>query len=727
MKKLSTAALCLLVLFGMNLTAGGDRHRHTLAETITQPSDLPGVWITVGLDAMNLIRSEFEKRQWMVFSEEDPFNDRVALMYVDENQLVFISQLLHINYGRCGGFMAHASYDAALEASEREVMQDENKLALTYTLDRATEVNTVLSSLNKANIVSTINSLSSYTNRYYTSTTAVNAANWLKSQWETLAAGRSDISVQLVSHSWAMPSVMLTITGAHQPQDIVVIGGHLDSINSGNTAGVAPGADDDASGIATFTEALRAALANNYKPARTLRFIAYAAEEVGLRGSADIATTAVNNGDNVIGVLQLDMTNYKGSTNDIYLMTDYTNASQNTFVQNLIDTYTGATRSTGSCGYACSDHASWHNRGFRATMPFESSLSQSNPNIHTANDTLSVSGNDAVHALKFSKLAVAYMIELAKGGINGSAGADPGPVGGTTTTPTQLQNGESRTNLSGAAGSSDHYYIAVPAGATNLVVRTTGSNGDADIYVRRGSQASTTTYDQKSDTSSSNETVTFATTTAGDYYILLQGYAAFTGLTLTVSYTAAGGNQAPVANFTSTTSGLTANFTNTSTDSDGTINSWSWNFGDSTSSTLQNPSHAYASAGTYSVTLTVTDNGGATNSTTKSVTVTSGSCSPVSWTKSNLSAAKSAWVHNTLVVPTGCTGTLTANSSGGTGDADMYVRQGAQPTTTTYACRPYKSGNAESCTITNATAGTWYISLRAYAAFSGVTLTANWQ
>lgn len=725
MKKLSLAVLCLLATFCMALTAGGDRHNHRLPQSVAEPSE-PNVWISVGRDAMNLIRAEFEKRNWLVYSEEDPYNDRVTLMYVDENQLVFISQLLHINFGRCGGFMAHTSYDAALEASEREVMPDENKVELTYTLDRATEVNSVLASLSKANIVSTINSLSSYTNRYYTSTSAVNSANWLKSQWETMAAGRSDVSVQLVSHSWAMPSVMLTITGAHQPQDIVVIGGHLDSINSGNTAGVAPGADDDASGIATFTEALRAALSKNYVPARTLRFIAYAAEEVGLRGSADIAAAAVTNGDNVIGVLQLDMTNYKGSTNDIYLMTDYTNASQNTFVQSLIDTYTGATRSTGSCGYACSDHASWHNRGFRASMPFESSLSQSNPNIHTANDTLAVSGNDAVHALKFAKLAVAYMIELAKGGINGNAGPDPGPVGGTGNTATQLQNGESRA-VSGAAGSDDHYYIAVPAGATNLVVRTTGGSGDCDLYVRRGSQASTTTFDQKSDGSSSTETVTFATTTAGNYYILVHGYSAFSGVTLNVSYTTPGGNQAPVANFTSTTSGLTANFTNTSTDSDGTINSWSWNFGDSTSSTLQNPSHAYASAGTYSVTLTVTDNGGATNSVTKSVTVTSGGCSPVSWTKANQSGAKSSWTHNTLVVPTGCTGTLTATSSGGTGDADLYVRQGSQPTTTTYACRPYKSGNNESCTINNATAGTWYISLRGYSAYSGVTLSANWQ
>ena len=81
-------------------------------------------------------------------------------------------------------------------------------------------------------------------------------------------------------------------------------------------------------------------------------------------------------------------------------------------------------------------------------------------------------------------------------------------------------------------------------------------------------------------------------------------------------------NTPPVANFSHGTSGLTANFTDSSTDSDGTIASRSWNFGDGTTSTATNPSHTYAAAGTYNVTLTVTDNGGAVSAVTKPVTVT---------------------------------------------------------------------------------------------------------
>lgn len=84
---------------------------------------------------------------------------------------------------------------------------------------------------------------------------------------------------------------------------------------------------------------------------------------------------------------------------------------------------------------------------------------------------------------------------------------------------------------------------------------------------------------------------------------------------------AVSGNATPTANFSYSLSGLTANFTDTSTDSDGTIASHSWNFGDGASSTSTNPSHAYASAGNYTVTLTVTDDDGATATRTQTLSV----------------------------------------------------------------------------------------------------------
>ena len=82
-----------------------------------------------------------------------------------------------------------------------------------------------------------------------------------------------------------------------------------------------------------------------------------------------------------------------------------------------------------------------------------------------------------------------------------------------------------------------------------------------------------------------------------------------------------GANVAPTANFTVNKSNMTANFTDTSTDSDGSISRRQWNFGDGVSSLLTNPQHTYATPGTYTVTLTVTDNNGYTNTKTAQVAV----------------------------------------------------------------------------------------------------------
>jgi vibriolysin len=70
---------------------------------------------------------------------------------------------------------------------------------------------------------------------------------------------------------------------------------------------------------------------------------------------------------------------------------------------------------------------------------------------------------------------------------------------------------------------------------------------------------------------------------------------------------------------------------------------------------------------------------------------------------------------------------LKVTISGGTGDADLYVRLGSRPTTSSYLCRPYLNGNNETCTISTTVAGDYYIMLRAYTTYSGVTLRGSFQ
>ena len=82
------------------------------------------------------------------------------------------------------------------------------------------------------------------------------------------------------------------------------------------------------------------------------------------------------------------------------------------------------------------------------------------------------------------------------------------------------------------------------------------------------------------------------------------------------------------------------------------------------------------------------------------------------------------WRHYTLNVASGAS-TLNVNISGGTGDADLYVRFGAQPTTADWDFRPYLNGNNESVTVNSPQSGTWHISVRAFSTSSGVSLSGS--
>ncbi|MFE1753434.1 collagenase [Streptomyces anandii] len=197
------------------------------------------------------------------------------------------------------------------------------------------------------------------------------------------------------------------------------------------------------------------------------------------------------------------------------------------------------------------------------------------------------------------------------------------------------------------------------------------------------------------------------------------------------------GNQSPTAAFTTAVQGLKVGFTDQSTDSDGTIASRSWNFGDGTTSTATNPTATYKAAGTYTVKLTVTDDKGATATATRTVTVSNGGNTGTECTgadsrelgqncvRSNRSATDSNYDYLYLYVPDGTT-QLTITTSGGTGDADLYYSATGWATTTSYTQRATGAGNSHTLTITNPPAGGNYISLYAVSGFSGVTVSSSY-
>lgn len=373
--------------------------------------DSEKVFITVDADVIQQQTKKFGER-FDVLNVEDG----VALVSFDEEALPWLSLSMHRDFNRCGGFVLHEDFSDA-----KETLQSRGKRSWakevsfqSYEINNAREVNQLLEGVQSQSIQQTIEKLSSYHNRYYTADSGVESSRWIGATWAKLVEGRTDAKLEYYEHSrWPQPTPILTIQG--ESDEVVIIGGHADSIAGfwGGSRSRAPGADDNASGIATITEIIRVLADNSYQPKKTLKFMGYAAEEVGLRGSKEIAQDYSSRGVQIAGVLQLDMTNYAGSEWDIVFMSDYTNDDQNAFLGRLIDAYLpGVSWGYDRCGYACSDHASWHNQGYPASMPFEAKSRDKNPNIHTSRDTLERMGGNADHASKFARLALAFIAEL---------------------------------------------------------------------------------------------------------------------------------------------------------------------------------------------------------------------------------------------------------------------------------------------------------------------------
>ncbi len=372
-------------------------------------------WLTVDNQVLSKIRPKLNKSVQTVFTAEG-----ASVVKLSESEIEQLSHVIHNELHRCGGFIQHDSLEDAKNAltSQGDIHFAKRAVFSDYTINQTSTVVPMVAQVSDTSIRDMIVKLSSYHTRYYKSETGVQSSQYIRDTWAALAKNRTDVTVELFKHkSWGQASIIMTITGSETPDEVVVLGGHADSIAgaSGGGAGKAPGADDNASGIATITETIKILMNSNYKPKRTVQFMGYAAEEAGLLGSKEIAALYKQGGRKVVGVMQLDMTLNKGTADkDIVMMSDFTNAAQNEFLGRLIDEYVKVPWGYSRCGYGCSDHASWTANGYPASMPFESTMGDINKNIHTARDTLESAGGDAKHAAKFAKLATAFVVELAK-------------------------------------------------------------------------------------------------------------------------------------------------------------------------------------------------------------------------------------------------------------------------------------------------------------------------
>ena len=353
----------------------------------------------------------------------------LAYAHLNPEQQNKVLALSHEN-GKCGGFEAlPASQMSALSGSEEiaklkrllDKDKEESLKRKDIVAPKRPEIEWALKDLKEENIRATVEWLSSFPDRFNKSA----QPNKHLAPFEA----RIKDAIKDYTAPWALDeidhqrtkqkSIRLRLVGKERPSEIVVLGGHLDSINAswgGETA--APGADDNASGSASLLEALRV-LAAQGQPDRTIEFFWYAGEESGLYGSAEIAQQYKSQNKDVIAVMQLDMTMFPGAGEFVVgNVSDFTTAWLRSYLVSVNDLYVKAKLIDDKCGYACSDHASWYRQGYATLMPFESDTGRMNKKIHTVDDTISATSSFR-HALVFAKFALIMAMDLGNSQIRG--------------------------------------------------------------------------------------------------------------------------------------------------------------------------------------------------------------------------------------------------------------------------------------------------------------------
>ncbi|KAK5994361.1 Leucine aminopeptidase 1 [Cladobotryum mycophilum] len=250
-----------------------------------------------------------------------------------------------------------------------------------------------------------LTTFTNFTTRHYKSKTGTEASQWLYDTVTKVGSANKAITVERFTHSYNQPSTIARIPG--ESTNLVIIGAHMDSTGGSSTAR-SPGADDNGSGSVTILEAFRVIAESGLKPKNTLEFHWYSGEEGGLLGSQDIFAKYKKDKKTVLAMLNQDMTGFSPSKK-IAIYTDYTDKPLTNYVRVIAKQYTGQDPSTTSCGYGCSDHASARANGFPAAFVNEDEFEKSNPDIHSARDSLDKIQWDAV--LRHAKFTVGFVVE----------------------------------------------------------------------------------------------------------------------------------------------------------------------------------------------------------------------------------------------------------------------------------------------------------------------------
>ncbi len=284
--------------------------------------------------------------------------------------------------------------------------------------------------------------------------------------------------------------------------------------------------------------------------------------------------------------------------------------------------------------------------------------------------------------------------------------------------------------VSGVAGDRESYtyfQITVPAGQESMRVATGGTDGDADLYLRYGELPTIHDYDAFSTFLGSNETLYVDAPRSGDWFILVHGYEAFSGLSVEAAYSGCGYTLTPSPG----TFGAEGGTGTVAVDTTDPICGWAV---EGSSPWIDVDPATVSGVGDGTVSFSVIPNG--TPNVRDGVIVVAGqqvrliqfsqeagdALSLANRTpRTGLSGAPESRAYFRIDVPEGQK-RLSVHTALGEGDCDLYLRRDELPTLALFDRASASKGTAETIVVEDPAAGSWYLFLHGYDAYAGVTL-----
>jgi hypothetical protein len=280
---------------------------------------------------------------------------------------------------------------------------------LTLGLQVNDIIDTIISEVSRANLRSYVQSLQSFETRYTSTANCELSGQFILNYFQSLGL-EARFQPFTFGQGISTRNVVAEIRGETDPGEIVIICAHYDS-NSGEPTVHAPGADDDASGVAAVMEAAR--ILAKYPLDFTVRFIAFSAEEWGLYGSHYYSDGARASSERIVGVVNLDMIAYADNLpEDLDIIVNPASWWMAERTGWVADAYTGLTvRKSINPSFVYSDHSPFWDRGYSAFCAIEDE-DVNNPYYHTPGDTVDTLNFDFFE--EAARTALAALSDLAQ-------------------------------------------------------------------------------------------------------------------------------------------------------------------------------------------------------------------------------------------------------------------------------------------------------------------------